>query len=163
MDNKRKKNVKYRGSKTHGCGSMKKRRGAGHRGGRGAAGSGKRGDCKKPSIWKNKKYFGVHGFSSHVSRALATPVNLALIEGRSETLVKEGIIKMEGDLYVLDLKDIGFQKLLSKGTITKKYKITCEYATDKSIEKVKKNGGEVIVPKEPLAPTTEQKPVEKKE
>ena len=52
----RKKNTRQRGSKTHGCGSMKKRRGAGHRGGRGAAGSGKRGDCKKPSIWKNKKY-----------------------------------------------------------------------------------------------------------
>ena len=55
--NKLKKKVKYRGSKTHGCGSMKKRRGAGHRGGRGAAGSGKRGDAKKPSIW-NEKYFG---------------------------------------------------------------------------------------------------------
>ena len=45
--NKSKKKLKYRGSKTHGCGSMKKRRGAGHRGGRGAAGSGKRGDTKK--------------------------------------------------------------------------------------------------------------------
>ena len=59
--NKSKKKLKYRGSKTHGCGSMKKRRGAGHRGGRGAAGSGKRGDAKKPSIWGGR-YFGKHGF-----------------------------------------------------------------------------------------------------
>ena len=52
MDNKRSKNSRQRGSKTHGWGAMKKHRGAGHRGGRGAAGSGKRGDAKKPSIWR---------------------------------------------------------------------------------------------------------------
>jgi large subunit ribosomal protein L15 len=47
---RRKKNVKQRGSKTHGWGSMKKHRGAGNRGGRGKAGTGKRGDQKKPTI-----------------------------------------------------------------------------------------------------------------
>jgi large subunit ribosomal protein L15 len=141
----RKKNTRHRGSKTHGCGSMKKRRGAGHRGGRGAAGSGKRGDCKKPSIWKNKKYFGVHGFASHVQRALATPVNLSYIEAKIETLVKNKLAKKDNDTYILNLNDLGFQKLLSKGIITKKFKISCDYATVKSIEKVKKNGGEVIL------------------
>jgi large subunit ribosomal protein L15 len=141
----RKKNTRQRGSKTHGCGSMKKRRGAGHRGGRGAAGSGKRGDCKKPSIWKNKKYFGVHGFASHVQRALAKPVNLTYIEGRIETLVKEGLAKKNNDTYILNLQDLGFQKLLSKGTITKKYDINCDFATAKAIEKVKKNGGNVTL------------------
>ena len=65
--NKSKKKLKYRGSKTHGCGSMKKRRGAGHRGGRGAAGSGKRGDAKKPSIWGGT-YFGKHGFHSRFKK-----------------------------------------------------------------------------------------------
>ena len=49
--NKRKKNSRQRGSHTHGWGAMKKHRGAGNRGGRGAAGSGKRADSKKPSIW----------------------------------------------------------------------------------------------------------------
>ena len=42
--NKTKKVGKYRGSKTHGGGHMKKRRGAGNRGGRGMAGTGKRAD-----------------------------------------------------------------------------------------------------------------------
>ena len=44
--NKRKKFSRYRGSMTHGCGSKKKRRGSGHRGGKGMAGTGKRSDKK---------------------------------------------------------------------------------------------------------------------
>ena len=50
MQNKVKKVRKFRGSHTHGYGSKKKHRGAGSRGGRGMAGSGKRADQKKPSI-----------------------------------------------------------------------------------------------------------------
>ena len=41
-----KKVRKYRGSKTHGGGHMKKRRGSGNRGGFGKAGTGKRADQK---------------------------------------------------------------------------------------------------------------------
>ena len=55
---KRKKNTRQRAGTTHGWGSMKKHRGKGNKGGAGMAGTGKRGDAKKPAIWKNKKYFG---------------------------------------------------------------------------------------------------------
>ena len=66
MKSKRKKVNKYRGSQTHGGGAKKKRRGAGNRGGRGMAGSGKRADQKKPSILKEygNRYFGKRGFRS---------------------------------------------------------------------------------------------------
>ena len=60
--NKRSKNTRQRGHTTHGWGSMKKHRGKGHQGGAGMAGSGKRADSKKPSIWKDKRYFGKFGF-----------------------------------------------------------------------------------------------------
>ena len=53
---KEKKVRKMRGSRSHGHGD-KKKRGAGQRGGRGIAGTGKRGDSKKPSI-NVKNYFG---------------------------------------------------------------------------------------------------------
>ena len=49
--NKRKKLSRMRGTHTHKGGDKKKRRGAGHRGGRGNSGSGKRGDAKKPRYW----------------------------------------------------------------------------------------------------------------
>ena len=58
--NKRKKATRFRAKTTHGYGSMKKNRGAGNRGGRGMAGSGKRADQKKPTILKlyGNEYFG---------------------------------------------------------------------------------------------------------
>ena len=62
--NKRKKFSRYRASMTHGKGSKKKRRGSGNTGGVGKAGSGKRSDNKKPSHWKEKRYFGKYGFIS---------------------------------------------------------------------------------------------------
>ncbi len=55
-----------RAKTTHGYGSMKKNRGAGNRGGRGLAGTGKRGDANKQTYQANKKYFGKHGFTSKV-------------------------------------------------------------------------------------------------
>ena len=58
VHNQRKKNSRHRGSWTHSHGEKKKHRGAGSRGGRGNAGSGKRGDAKKPSYWKIKKFSG---------------------------------------------------------------------------------------------------------
>jgi len=139
---KDKKVKRYRGSKTHGCGSMKKRRGAGNRGGRGAAGSGKRGDCKKPSIWKNR-YFGPLGFTSRTKKF--DSVNLAYIESRAENWAAKNIIKSEGGFFIIDIKNLGYKKLLSKGNVTKKFKITCDQASPRAIEKIKKAGGEVVV------------------
>ena len=53
-----------RGTSSHGWGSKKKHRGAGHRGGKGMAGSGKRADQKKPTILNlyGNDYYGKKGF-----------------------------------------------------------------------------------------------------
>ncbi len=144
--NKRKKLSRYRASKTHGCGSMKKRRGAGNRGGRGMAGTGKRGDAKKPSIWKNKKYFGKHGFKKKGIIKVIKTTNIEFLEQNIDNLVSKKLAAKEGDVYVVDLKALGFNKLLSNGKVTKKLKITSEHASAKAVESVKKAGGEVILP-----------------
>ena len=62
---KRRKFTRMRGQRGHGWGAKKKHRGAGNRGGRGMAGSGKRADQKKPTILKlyGNEYFGKHGFN----------------------------------------------------------------------------------------------------
>ncbi|MDP1728874.1 MAG: 50S ribosomal protein L15, partial [archaeon] len=67
---KRQKSSRMRGAKTtHGFGAKKKHRGSGNRGGFGMAGSGKRADQKKPTIFKlyGSSYFGKHGFTSHTT------------------------------------------------------------------------------------------------
>ena len=65
MQQKRKKVTRKRGTETHGHGASKKRRGAGHRGGRGNSGAGKRGDFKIAKVAKyNNKHHGKYGFTS---------------------------------------------------------------------------------------------------
>ena len=139
--NKAKKKVKYRGSKTHGCGSMKKRRGAGNRGGRGAAGSGKRGDAKKPSIWKGK-YFGKFGFCGR-SHNIST-INFKELEIKLPSWIEKGLAKDNKGIIEVDLSMMGYDKLLSTGKLTKKLKIKVSSFSFKAEEKIKKQGGELI-------------------
>lgn len=143
--NKRSKNSRQRGSKTHGWGAMKKHRGAGNRGGRGMAGTGKRGDAKKPSIWKNKKYFGKYGFKKKGVVYDAKSVNIFYIEENLEKLLANKLVVKEGDVYVVDLGKLGFNKLLGSGRVTKKFKIITDSASSSAVEEIKKNGGEVLV------------------
>jgi len=141
---KRKKVAKYRGSKTHGCGSMKKRRGAGNRGGRGAAGSGKRGDCKKPSISKNTKYFGKHGFKKK-NKVLKLSVNLGYFEDKFDKLLKEGVLEEKSGAYNVDISKLGYDKLIGAGNLKHKFNFTAKYASSSVVDKVKKAGGNVTV------------------
>lgn len=142
--NKRKKNSRQRAGTTHGFGSMKKNRGAGNRGGRGRAGTGKRCDTNKPSIWKNKKYFGKSGFK-RVNKKIIKAVNMRHIEEKIDALVEKKLVEKDGEFYVVNLSKLGFNKLLSEGKILNKYKIEAEYASKNVIERIKKNGGEITV------------------
>jgi len=148
--NRRKKNVKQQGHKTYGWGSKKKRRGAGNRGGRGMAGSGKRADQKKPSILKEygNKYFGKRGFVKH-NKKIVKPINIDNLEKKLPDLVSKKLINEESKGFIIDLKKIGYNKLLGSGKITKKLVITADSASKKAIDKIKKAGGEVILPSEP--------------
>lgn len=137
--NKRKKNSRQRGSWTHGWGEKKKHRGAGSRGGRGMAGTGKRADAKKPSIWKTR-YFGKLGFVNHRKEKIVSQ-NIEFLEKNLEKLTTQKLVSKEGDHYVIDSKKLKFNKLLGRGKLTKKLKIDVPYASKKAIEAVQRAGG----------------------
>jgi len=147
--NRRKKNVKRRGFSSHGWGARKKRRGAGNRGGRGMAGSGKRADHKKPSILKEygNSYFGKKGFFKH-NKNIVKAVNVSYIEEHLQKLILKKLISKESKGFIIDLKKLGYNKLLGSGKVTQKFIITVEAASKKAVERVKKAGGEVILPSE---------------
>ena len=140
---KRKKVNKYRGSKTHGGGAMKKRRGAGNRGGRGLAGSGKRADQIKPLILKKygKEYFGKIGFKHKKPKSRA--INLYELENKLENLLEKNLIKKEKDVYLINLKELKYNKLLGSGKISKKYQIKVDFFSKKAKDKVEKLGGKI--------------------
>ena len=141
--NKRKKNERQRGHKTHGWGAKKKHRGQGHRGGRGMAGSGKRADTKKPSIWK-ERYFGKFGFVSKSTRVKIKPVNVSYIEQHINQFLSKDLVNNENGIYHIELENLGYNKLLGDGNISLKFKIKTPYASKMAITKVKEAGGEVI-------------------
>src|SRR3989338_7153739 len=93
--NKRKKNTRQRGHMTHGWGSKKKHRGKGHQGGAGMAGPRKRADSKKTSIWKDKHYFGKHGFVSKTPKVKISAVNIGYIEQHINKFLSGSLIKNE--------------------------------------------------------------------
>ncbi len=161
--NKRKKSSRQRGSKTHGWGSMKKRRGKGNKGGTGMAGTGKRASQRKPSIWKDKKYFGKYGFKKKGIVRKIISVNLDYFEQKAEKLLADKKIEKKGDSYIIDAKDLGYNKVLGTGNLTKKIKITAESFSKKAEEKIEKAGGEAIKPAKKEKPKPpEEKPKEEK-
>jgi len=156
--NRRKKNVRQRAHTTHGWGSMKKHRGAGNRGGRGMAGTGKRADQKKPSILKEygNTYFGKRGFFKH-NKKIVKAINISYFEEKLKDLLSKNLINEKDKGYIVDLKSLGYNKLIGSGKITKKFIITAEAASKKAVEKIKKAGGQVLLPSEKVEKVEEKK------
>ena len=139
---KRKKVVKYRGHTTHGGGHRKKRRGAGSRGGRGNAGSGKRAGQKKAG---GLTLAGRNGFNPRRMITSLRSVNLSYFtQDRLNKLLAAKKVTKEGETYNLDLKKLGYQKLLGTGTTTLKLKVTVSLCSAKAMEKVQAAGGQVL-------------------
>jgi len=132
------KNKKQRGFSSHGWGSKKKHRGAGNRGGKGNAGSGKRADTKRPTI------INLHGTVDLAKRGFVRPdaKKIIAINLRDLSLIVE-----KKNVNELDLNKIGYSKLLGTGNLSKAVKITVKMASKKAVEKVKNAGGEVILTK----------------
>ena len=145
--NKRKKVTKYRGHVTHGGGHRKKRRGAGSRGGRGNAGTGKRASHKKAGI---SRKLGGYGFTSKkISPGRA--INVGYFTAvKVEKLVNAGKAVKEGEIYVINLKKLRYGKLLSTGNTKLKLKIIVASCSAGAEEKIKAAGGEVVLEETPL-------------
>jgi len=141
--NKRKKSARKQGSGTHGWGKNKHRN-SGQRGGFGNAGTGKKSDNKKPSIWA-EDYFGKHGFVSKGQYTDDVIINLREVEDKLPKWVAQKLASHEAGAFIVDLKKLGYTKLLSTGKITKKIKITIPKAAAGVAEKVKSAGGELLV------------------
>lgn len=133
---RRKKVTKYRGHVTHGGGSRKKRRGAGSRGGRGNAGTGKRAGQKKAGM---PLQLGRHGF---VHQPYALPPKIINVGDLTWSKVQQWGTQDE-DAYTLDLGKQQFGKLLGTGTVTLKLHVIVPRYSAQAEEKIKAAGGSI--------------------
>lgn len=128
---------------------MKKRRGAGSRGGRGKAGTGKRGDAKKPNVWKKtngRQYLGKYGFNS--IKEPNEVLNVSDLQDQLPSLVEQGVASESKGTYTIDLADANIDKLLGAGSINVAVNVTVEAASSGAVEKVEAAGGSVTLPSE---------------
>lgn len=134
----RKKNTRERAHSTHGWGSRKRHRGSGSRGGYGMAGSGKRAQHKKQHILKfyGNIYYGRHGFHSMYKKG--DVINIADVIMHLDKFGKK-----EGDHYIVNLKELGYGKLLGNGEVKNKLKVICDSVSASAKEKIEKAGGEI--------------------
>ncbi len=142
---KRRKMSRMRGTGTHGGGARKKRKKSGHRGGSGMSGSGKRSDHKKTLVLAlyGGNYFGKQGVTSRgTKRDTRKRINLADIE---INILKYG--KKVGDFWEVNLNKYKVLGVSEDYVVKHKMKITALEASKSAIEKVKKAGGEIILPK----------------
>ena len=130
----------FKNSRTRGRGH-KKGRGAGLRGGRGNAGCHK---TKRIMYERVGRVWGAHGFKRPQTVVMANnAINLNVIEENASEWVNQGNATKKGKTISIDLKKMGYDKLLGTGVPSQAYNITISAASAKAVEKVEAAGGEI--------------------
>ena len=139
MTNKKRR---QRGSRTHGGGSHKNRRGAGHRGGRGAAGRDKH-------EFHNYDPLGKSGFKrpEKVQESVAT-IDVRELDENAPLLAADGPAEEAGDGYIIDAREVVDEaddadvvKVLGAGQVRNELTLVADEFSDGAIEKVEAAGG----------------------
>ena len=142
------KKKRQRGSRTHGGGSQKNRRGAGHRGGRGAAGRDKHEKHNHPPLGEEGS-----GFSrpEKVKDEVRT-VSVGRLNEDAAVLAAEGLADSAGDGYTIDARDVvddghdaDIVKVLGDGQVHNKLEIVADAFSDIAAEKIEDAGGYVTL------------------
>jgi large subunit ribosomal protein L15 len=137
------KRSKYRGSRTCGGGTHKNRRGAGNRGGRGRAGINAHHFVK----WYKEMggpVFGKNGFCNQIAIDVTT-IDVGALDQIVPSLLAQGIAKQEGDTVVINAADMGIEKVLGSGKVTKKISISAPAFSETAKAKIEKMGGKAQV------------------
>jgi len=139
MTNKKKR---QRGSRTHGGGSHKNRRGAGHRGGRGAAGRDKHEHHNHPPLGKS-------GFTRpEKAQDDVVTVDVRTLDENAALYAAEGVAEETGDGYRLDVRDVAEDghdadsvKVLGSGQVHNALTVVADAFSDGAREKLEAAGG----------------------
>ena len=137
------KRSKYRGSRTCGGGTHKNRRGAGNRGGRGHAGINAHHFVKWYMEFGGPVY-GKDGFYNQTHETVQT-MDVGIIDQIVPSLLAQGTAKQDGDSVTINAADIGIEKVLGSGKVTRKLIITAPAFSETAKAKIEKMGGKTQV------------------
>ena len=154
---------RLRGVRTHGYGRQQGRRKTGRKHGHGLTSDWKKG--KKSYVNKQKSLgyptakfgkkvtrspweFGKHGFQrpQTIRRIYAKNIiNIGSLDAKLDSWVEQNVAQKSEGVYTVDLDKLNIQKILAKGAIQKKVKVTVRYASNYAIEEIEKAGGKVFL------------------
>jgi large subunit ribosomal protein L15 len=140
------KKRRQRGSRTHGGGTHKNRRGAGHRGGRGNAGRDKH-------EFHNHEPLGKSGFKRpQKTRRDVETVNLRELDEDIAILVDDGVAETSDDGYAVDARDLvddGHEadavKVLGAGQVYNELEVVADAFSESATEAIEAAGGEAVL------------------
>jgi large subunit ribosomal protein L15 len=136
------KKRRQRGSRTHGGGTHKNRRGAGHRGGRGRAGRDKH-------EFHNYEPLGKHGFKRpEDAQDTVVEVKVQKLDEDAALLAADGLAEQDGDAYRVDARDVaedGYEadvvKVLGGGQVRQELHVVADAFTAGAVELLEEAGG----------------------
>jgi large subunit ribosomal protein L15 len=140
------KKRRQRGSRTHGGGTHKNRRGAGHRGGRGRAGRSKH-------EFHNYEPLGKSGFKRpQKTRRDVETVNLREIDEDIAVLAADGVADESGDGYAVDVRDlvedghdVDLVKVLGAGQVYNELEVVADAFSESAAAALEAAGGEAVL------------------
>ena len=139
---KERKHSDYRGHRTY-HGSHKKHKGAGGRGGRGQTGL-----RRHKKTWMqlhDPKHFGKYGFKRHASIIThVKAINLKELDLLADKLLEKKIAEQENGKIKINLKKMGYDKLLGSGKVTKPLIVEAKYFSKGAVKKLEKVGGKTV-------------------
>lgn len=137
-----KKKRRQRGSRTHGGGSHKNRRGAGHRGGRGRAGSQKH-EMHNYGPWRK------HGFTRpDEAQDTVLEVTVQRLDEDAALLAADDLAENDDGAYTLDARDVvedGWDvdvvKVLGNGQVRQELHVTADAFSETATDLLEDAGG----------------------
>jgi len=99
-------------------------------------------------------YFGKKGFTS--PRSLGQKVNVinvGKLDELVESLAEEERLKKKGGKVFLDLDELGYEKLLGTGKVTKPILVKVASHSEEAAKKVQESGGQILKETEQLVET----------
>ena len=142
MPHRLRKVRKFRGSRTHGWGQVSQHRGGGMRGGRGKTGRQKH--KWTHTIKYQPDYFGKKGFKRPQTHKLEK-INVGELDEKIESFLSKGLAKKKGKRIILDLRDLGVEKLLGSGNVTRPIFVTAKSWSKNAVKKIEKAEGKIIL------------------
>lgn len=141
---KGKKSRKLQGrTRTMGWGRVGQHRKSGSRGGFGAVGF-----HKHKYIWIIKhapNWYGKHGFRPRGRIHENTTINVGELDELAWRLASNGQAVIEDGLIVLNTVEMGFDKVLGSGKVTRGLKVIAREITEEAKRKIEEAGGKVIL------------------